>query len=125
MFCGLDELVGDVVVDPDIAHTKGQHSQRVLVVVGQRAMADCAGEERSQMAVFHPTVPAFSKMLCKRTLEMIWKYSVSQEDPHCSGNCLTQNSQVMCSFSCSSCLFRCASSVSLLWSTVKLTVLWS
>lgn len=61
MFCGLDELVGDVVVDPDIAHTKGQHSQRVLVVVGQRAMADCAGEERSQMAVFHPTVPAFFK----------------------------------------------------------------
>lgn len=59
VLCGLDELVGDMVVDPDIAHTERQHSQRVLVVVGQRAVADCTDEEGNQMAAFHPTVPAF------------------------------------------------------------------
>lgn len=45
--CGLDELVGDMVVDPGAAHAKSEHSQRVLVVVGQRTMADCTDEDRN------------------------------------------------------------------------------
>lgn len=34
----------DVAVDSDAAHTQSQHTQAVLVVVGQRATGDC--EER-------------------------------------------------------------------------------
>lgn len=41
----VNELVGDVVVDPDAAHAKRENSQRVLVVVGQRASADCTEAE--------------------------------------------------------------------------------
>lgn len=37
-----DELVADMVVDPDVTHTKSKHSQRVLVIVGQSAVAGCA-----------------------------------------------------------------------------------
>lgn len=31
----LDDLVGDVVIDPDITHAKSKDAQRVLVIVGQ------------------------------------------------------------------------------------------
>lgn len=41
-----DELVADVVVDPDAAHAQRQHTQAVLVIVGQRAMADCEKERK-------------------------------------------------------------------------------
>lgn len=40
MFCCFDELVGHMVVDPDAAHTESEHTQGVLVIVGQRAVAD-------------------------------------------------------------------------------------
>ena len=46
MFYCLDECVADMVVDPDAAHAKSEHTQRVLVIVGQRAVADCAKERR-------------------------------------------------------------------------------
>lgn len=46
MFYRLDELVADMVVDPDAARAKSEHAQRVLVIVGQRAVADCAKEEK-------------------------------------------------------------------------------
>lgn len=45
VLCSVNELAGDVVVDPDAAHAKRENSQRVLVVVGQRARADCSDEE--------------------------------------------------------------------------------
>lgn len=45
VLCSVNELVGDVVVDPDAAHAQRENSQRVLVVVGQRASADCRDEE--------------------------------------------------------------------------------
>lgn len=41
MFYCLDKLVADMVVDPDAAHAKSEHTQRVLVIVGQRAVTDC------------------------------------------------------------------------------------
>lgn len=46
-FCRFDELVGDMAVDSDAAHAKSKHAQRVLVIVGQRAMADCTKGERN------------------------------------------------------------------------------
>ncbi len=52
MFCGLDELVADMVVHPDATHAKSEHAQRVLVIVGQRALADCvrrAENKRNQI----------------------------------------------------------------------------
>ena len=45
MFDGLDELVADMVVDPDAARAQSEHAQRVLVIVGQRAVADCVKTE--------------------------------------------------------------------------------
>lgn len=45
VLCSVNELVGDVAVDPDAAHAKCENSQRVLVVVGQRARADCTDGE--------------------------------------------------------------------------------
>lgn len=46
-FCRFDELVGDMAVDSDAVHAKSKHAQRVLVIVGQRAMADCTKGERN------------------------------------------------------------------------------
>lgn len=46
MFYCLDELVGDMIVDSDAANAKSKHTQRVLVIVGQRAMADCGKREK-------------------------------------------------------------------------------
>lgn len=46
-FHRFDELVGDMAVDSDATHTKSEHAQRVLVIVGQRAMADCIKGERN------------------------------------------------------------------------------
>lgn len=43
---GLDELVADMVVDPDAAHAQRQYTQGVLVIVGQRALADCADKNQ-------------------------------------------------------------------------------
>lgn len=48
-FYCLDELVADMVVDPDAAHAKSQHTKRVLVVVGQWAVADCPKEIRNKI----------------------------------------------------------------------------
>lgn len=48
VLCSVNELAGDMVVDPDAAHAKCENSQRVLVVVGQRARADCMDEEGNQ-----------------------------------------------------------------------------
>lgn len=47
MFHCLDNLVADMMVDPDAARAQSEHAQRVLVIVGQRAVADCTkpGEE--------------------------------------------------------------------------------
>lgn len=45
MFCCLDELVADMVVDPDATRAKSEHAQRVLVIVGQRTLADCTKGE--------------------------------------------------------------------------------
>lgn len=39
MFYRLYELVADVVVDPDVTHAKSQHTQRVLVIIGQGAVS--------------------------------------------------------------------------------------
>lgn len=59
MFYCLDELVADMVVDPDATNTKSKHTQRVLVVVGQRALAHCENQKRktikSKTSVFSPT----------------------------------------------------------------------
>lgn len=41
MFYSPDELVGDVVVDPDTTHAQSKHTQGVLVIVSQRPTADC------------------------------------------------------------------------------------
>lgn len=49
VFYSLDELVADMVVDPEAARAKGKHSQRVLVIVGQRALADCTKESRDKI----------------------------------------------------------------------------
>lgn len=48
MFHCFNELVGDMVVDPDAVHTKGEHTQTVLVIIGQRAMADCVKKGKSR-----------------------------------------------------------------------------
>lgn len=64
MFYCLDELVADMVVDPDAAHAKSEHTQRVLVIVGQRAMADCAKErrnKRNQIILKHDFTVMFKK----------------------------------------------------------------
>lgn len=47
MFYSLDELVADMAVDPDTTRTQGEHSQRVLVIVSQRALADCTKKKES------------------------------------------------------------------------------
>lgn len=44
----LDELVADMVVDPDATHTQSEHTQRVLVIVGQRPVGDCKREWRTK-----------------------------------------------------------------------------
>lgn len=41
MFDSLDELVADMVVDPDTAHAQSKHTQGVLVIISHRPMADC------------------------------------------------------------------------------------
>lgn len=41
MFYSPDELVGDVVVDPDTTHALSKHTQGVLVKVSHRPLADC------------------------------------------------------------------------------------
>lgn len=43
-----DEFVGDMIVDPDAANAQTEHTQRVLVIVGQRAVADCAKKRRGK-----------------------------------------------------------------------------
>lgn len=58
VLCGPDELVDNMGVDHDITHTKSEDSQRVLVVVSERALADWTDEGRNQMAVVYPSVPA-------------------------------------------------------------------
>lgn len=40
VFNCLDEFVADMVVDPDATCAKSEHSQGVLVIVSQRALAD-------------------------------------------------------------------------------------
>lgn len=47
VFYGLDKLVADMVVYPDATHTQSEHTQRVLVIVGQRALADCIKGRRN------------------------------------------------------------------------------
>lgn len=49
IFCCFDELVADMVVDPYATHTESKHTQAVLVIVGQRAVADCKTKEKKQL----------------------------------------------------------------------------
>lgn len=42
-----DELVADVSVDSNSTHTQCQHTQRILVVVSQRTLADCSRERQT------------------------------------------------------------------------------
>lgn len=44
LFHCLDEFVGDMVVDPDAACAKSKHTERVLVIVGQRPVVYCIEE---------------------------------------------------------------------------------
>lgn len=53
MFYCLDELVADMVVDPDAANAKSKHTQRVLVIVGQRTVVTCEKEKRNKIIVKH------------------------------------------------------------------------
>lgn len=46
LICCYDELVADVGVDPDVAHAQRQHTQAVLVVVGQRTTTDCEKDKK-------------------------------------------------------------------------------
>lgn len=65
MFCCFDELVGHMVVDPDAAHTESEHTQGVLVIVGQRAVADWMQERRSklnQITLNHNFTAMFEKL---------------------------------------------------------------
>lgn len=41
MFDSPDELVADMVVDPDTTHTQSKHTQGVLVIISNRPTADC------------------------------------------------------------------------------------
>lgn len=50
MFNRLDELVADMVVDPDATRTQSEHSQRVLVIVSQRALADCTKRRKDKLS---------------------------------------------------------------------------
>lgn len=45
MFYSLDEFVADMAVNSDATHAQSEHTQRVLVIVGQRAVADCEKEK--------------------------------------------------------------------------------
>lgn len=94
VLCSLDELVGDMVVDPDAAHAKSENPQRVLVVVGQRALADCTDEEGNEGLSSNPSSTCKTAFL-KSTRELIWKHIVTQEDGHVHGGCLKQDSQVI------------------------------
>lgn len=51
MFYCLNELVADMVVDPDVADAKSQNTQWVLVIVGRRAVADCVTEKKKQVTL--------------------------------------------------------------------------
>lgn len=52
VYC-LDELVADMVVDPDAGNTKSKYTQRVLVIVGRRAVVICEKEKRNKSLVKH------------------------------------------------------------------------
>lgn len=52
MFYCLDELVADMVVDPDATRAKSEHAQRVLVIVGQRTLADCTKGEKKETKLY-------------------------------------------------------------------------
>lgn len=63
MFRCLDEPVADMVVDPDAAHAESEHAKRVLVIVGQRALADCVrGEKKEKETKLHSNTKKFNKL---------------------------------------------------------------